>query len=140
MNSGYRHFFDTVVTITPTDRISTYINYDLGVDKDSPLNGGNKNWYALGFAGRFQLTPHWAVAGRYEIYNDIDGFITTVPQRLQEFTGTLEYKMAQGFLMRWEYRHDRSNVPFFERGNEPGSSRRQDTLLVGFVAYFGPKR
>ena len=139
-NDGYRHFFDTVLNINPTNKISTYINYDIGVDKDSPLNGGNKNWYALGLAGRFQVSTAWALAARYEIYNDIDGLITTKAQKLQEFTGTLEFKIAQGFLTRLEYRRDHSNIPFFDRGNEPGSGNNQTTLLLGFVAFFGPKR
>jgi hypothetical protein len=43
-------------------------------------------------------------------------------------------------LTRLEYRHDWSNAEVFDRGAFPSSWKNQDTILVGFVAYFGPKR
>jgi len=47
--------------------------------------------------------------------------------------------MKEGMFTRLEYRHDWSDVAFFEHGSV-GSKKNQDTILVGFVAYFGPKR
>ncbi len=46
--------------------------------------------------------------------------------------------MREGFLSRFEHRRDWSNRGFFDRGNQPGSAHNQDTLLAGFVVYFGP--
>ena len=59
---------------------------------------------------------------------------------LKEFTLTGEYKWAEGLLGRLEYRRDWSDQPFFDRGASLATHKNQDTLLVGFVAYFGPKR
>ena len=73
------------------------------------------------------------------MYNDIDGLITGTAQRLQEYTMTLEYKMAKGFLTRMEYRHDWSTANYFDRGNELASTDKLHTLLIGFVVFFGPK-
>ena len=51
---------------------------------------------------------------------------------------TGEYKWAQGLLARLEYRRDWSDKPYFERGYQ-GLGKNQDTLTLGFVAFFGPK-
>jgi hypothetical protein len=134
---GNRHFIDNVLLLTPHDKASFYINYDYGVDKAPSQFGGNKNWWGIALAGHFQLNDCFSISPRYETYNDIDGFITGVSQKLQEFTITGEAKMAKGFLTRVEYRRDWSDQPYFDRGNEPGSSKNQDTVLVGFVVYFG---
>jgi hypothetical protein len=48
--------------------------------------------------------------------------------------------MKEGLLTRFEYRRDTSGLPYFDRGNEPGSATKQNTLLAGFVVYFGPRR
>jgi hypothetical protein len=48
--------------------------------------------------------------------------------------------MKEGLLARLEYRRDWSNLPFYDRGNEPGSSKSMNTLLLGFVVYFTPGR
>ena len=66
--------------------------------------------------------------------------ITGIEQKLQEFTATLEYKMAEGFVTRFEYRRDWSNKPYFDRGNELASSKNMNTLEAGFMVFFGPKR
>src|SRR5882724_9611049 len=68
------------------------------------------------------------------------GLSTGTAQDVKEVTLTGEYKMVEGFLTRFEYRHDWSNQPFFDETTNPASRKYQDTLAVGFVAFFGPKR
>ena len=82
----------------------------------------------------------FAFSPRYDWYKDPDGFITAVAQTMQEFTITADYKLLEGFLSRFEYRRDWSNQPFFDRGNEAASAKSMNTLLAGFIVYFGPKR
>ena len=75
---------------------------------------------------------------RYERLGD-EGLFGGIDQVLQEFTGTAEYKAADGFLVRAEFRRDWSNVSFFP-GPEPGEVRaHQNTLLVGLVFTVGNK-
>jgi hypothetical protein len=137
-NEGYRHFIDNVLTLAPSDKANFYINYDYGVDKKG--NGSEKQcFYGLGLAGHFVANSVFSVSPRWEIYNDGGGLITGAVQRLQSFTLTGEIKMAKGFLTRAEYRRDWSNGAYFDRGNENGSAKNQNTFLVGFVVYFGPK-
>ena len=45
---------------------------------------------------------------RYERLDD-EGLFGGIDQVLQEITATLEYKFADGFLVRGEYRRDWSN-------------------------------
>jgi hypothetical protein len=135
---GLRHFYDTVVAVNPNGKVSALFNFDYGIDKN-PLDGDSV-FYGVSGATKFQLTPMFAISPRYDWYKDRDGFITATAQTIQEFTMTGDMKIADGLVARLEYRRDWSNVPFFDRGNEPGSSKSQSTLLVGFVAYFGPKR
>jgi hypothetical protein len=61
-------------------------------------------------------------------------------QALKEFTGTYDYKFGEGFLTRFEYRRDWSNVPFFLT-NKPGVlSPVQPTFTVGVVWWAGGKQ
>ncbi|MEX2260656.1 MAG: porin [Bryobacteraceae bacterium] len=135
---GNRHFYDGVLLLTPSSRANFYVNFDYGVDK---LKGGGKSsWIAVAGAARIALNDWFALSPRVEHYYDRTGFITGTKQKIKEFTMTGEFKMKEGFLTRLEYRRDWSDVPFFDRGALGGLHKNQDTLLVGFVAYFGPGR
>ena len=137
-NEGYRHFWDNVLTFSPTDKNSMYVNFDFGNDK---VKGGqNNDWWGIALANRYAPNDWFALAQRFEVYDDKRGFITGTAQKLKEVTLTADFKMKEGFLTRVEYRRDWSDRPFFDRGNELASAKAQSTFLVGFIAYFGPKR
>ncbi len=138
-NQGYRHLYDTTLLLTPLERANLYLNFDYGVDQGLP-GSPDSRWVGVAGAARFWVTRWFAVAPRLEWFNDADGFATGTAQKLKEFTLTGEFKWAQGVLTRLEYRRDWSDRPFFDRGMTPGGFLNQDTLLVGLVAYFGPKR
>jgi len=137
-NRGYRHLSDTVAAITVNAHVSFLLNYDYAIDKFD--GGGKARW--TGVAGYARLAPNkwFAFIPRIEWYNDADGFTTGVAQKLKEATITAEFKMKEGLMSRFEYRRDWSDRGFFDRGNSPASSKSQDTLLAGFIVYFGPKR
>ena len=137
-NKGVRNFYDTVVNLNPNDKANFYINFDYG--KEKKLGSGSSDWVAIGFAGKFQTSANTFLSPRYEYYSDRDGFITGVKQKVQEFTLTYEYKWIEGLLTRIEYRRDWSDKPFFDRGGQLSNSKTQNTLAIGIVAFFGPKR
>lgn len=151
-NTGWRNIYDTVLNLTPTDWFSGYIDYYHG--REAQASGprtADANWDAIGLSGKFQLNDHNALAFRYEYFADHDGFPTGYGSEvnLQSFTATYEYKWTRGLAMRTEYRRDISDQPFFERGGQgqplnpgigtftPGPWKNQDTLTVGFIAFFG---
>ena len=140
-NTGWRNLYDTVFLLTPNSKLNAYLNFDYGQNKSgSGFSEFTAKWYGVAGALRFQANGKWAFTPRVEWFKDRDGFSTGGAQDLKEFTFTGEYKMLEGVLGRLEYRHDWSNQPFFDRGGTPASYKSQDTVALGIVGYFGPKR
>jgi len=128
---------DTTLLLTTSSKANFYINYDYGRDKN--IGPGAQRWVGAAGAARFQLTPIFAFAPRLEWYDDVTGFTTGTRQKLKEVTLTGEAKLNDFVVTRLEYRRDWSDVRFFDRGGTPASSKNQDTVLEGIVAFFGPK-
>jgi hypothetical protein len=140
---GYRNLIDTTLLLTPTARFSAYINYDYGQNhtpaepKEYPA--ASPHWQGIAVAAREQLTSKAAAAARFEYYSDNQGFTTGTTQKVNEFTGTYEYKWLSGLLMRAEFRRDGSNAYFFHKGDFE-TVKAQSTATLGLIAFFGPKR
>ena len=140
--TGFRHLIDSTLLLTPNAKFNAYINYDYGQNRDAIVSQGDKKlnrWQGVAVAARGQVTPKSALAGRYEYFKDYQGFATGSKQNLEEFTATYEYKWIEGLLARFEYRFDWSNIAFFHQ-NDTKFVKSQNTVTVGFVAFFGPKR
>ncbi len=140
--AGIRNLIDTTLLITPPGKFNAYINYDFGSNKDAlSAQGDNKTntWQGVAFAAHEQATAKSAVSGRFEYFTDPEGVMTGTAQHLYEFTGTYEYKWAEGLLARVEYRGDFSNVAYFHK-NISTLVDNQNTITVAFIAFFGPKR
>jgi len=134
---GFRNFIDTAITVTPSDKFAFYINADYGKNNFSPGSttfGDSANWWTVAFAGKIGSSKLY-FAPRWEIYKDKKGFITGAAQKLQEFTGTLNYEIVPGIMTKLEYRHDWSDVAYFATGSV-GFKNTQDTALIGLVMYF----
>lgn len=139
---GYRNLIDTTLLLTPSSKFNAYLNYDYGQNRDALAAQGDTNlnhWQGVAFAAHVQATGTQAFTGRFEFFNDMNGFSTGTAQKLKEFTGTYEYKWAEGLLTRVEYRRDWSDVAFFHKGDS-GLVDAQTTATIGFIAFFGPKR
>jgi hypothetical protein len=156
-NVGWRHLFDTTLTLTPSSKASVYLNYDYGQNRGAVATAtgfktdGLATWKGFAGALKIQATPKVAFVGRGEWFNDSDGFNTGTAQKVKEVTFTGEYKIIEGLLWRAEYRHDWSDQPFFLNHTcvgtaavcpttFSGNSTKQDTFSVAVVAFFGPKR
>ena len=144
---GYRNLIDTVLTLTPNPKFSAYINYDYGQNKIDAANQGKENataeasphWQGVAFAAKGQATAKSALVGRFEYFDDNQGFSTGTRQELKEFTATYEYKWLSGLLTRGEYRRDWSDQKFFHKGDS-NMVDAQSTVTLAFIAFFGPKR
>lgn len=140
--NGYRNLIDTTLILTPSSKFSAYINYDYGQNRDALAAQGDtalNHWQGVAFAAKGQVTGTSAIVGRFEFFKDYNGFSTGTAQELKEFTGTYEYKWAEGLLTRVEYRRDWSDQAFFHKG-DTGFVDAQSTVTMAFVAFFGPKR
>jgi hypothetical protein len=63
-----------------------------------------------------------------------------VTQSLKEMTLTYEHKVADGFLMRGEWRRDVSTVPFFLTRDAGMLESDQYTATLGVIWWWGTKR
>lgn len=144
---GYRNLIDTTLLLTPNAKFNAYLNYDYGQNRDAITGTGTtatgdanlNHWQGIAVAAHEQMTGTQALAARFEYFNDPQGYQTGTAQEVKEFTGTYEYKWAEGLLTRVEYRRDWSDKAFFHKGDS-NLVDAQSTMTAGFVAFFGPKR
>lgn len=144
-NKGYRNLWDGVLTLTPTTKLSAYINYDYGQNRNAiQVPAGYfetstlSRWQGVALDFRYQATKKIAFSPRWEYYSDPEGFTSGMAQNLHEITVTGEYKPHDGILTRLEYRRDASDHDFFNKGG--ATVPAQSTLEVAIIAYFSPKR
>jgi putative OmpL-like beta-barrel porin-2 len=137
--NGREHIFDTYVTWSVTPKLT------LAAEGDYVINRVFQHSAPKHFAGgaayaRYQFAPKFALATRFEYLSDRDGLFSGVAQPLKENTVTAEYKLAEGFLMRTEWRRDYSNQPFFLTDVAGGLKNNQNTATLGLLWWFGQKK
>jgi len=141
--SGFLHILDTYHTLVLNNRWTLAIEGDYVVGRVFRHSAPSTVWGGAGYA-RYQWTPKFALAGRFEYLSErvspAGGLFSGVSQALKEHTLTAEYKFADGFLGRVEYRRDFSNQPFFLT-EQPGILKKeQNTATLGLVWWFGRKK
>lgn len=88
-----------------------------------------------GATADIQLAPGWNLGARFEAVSDRGGYYSGTSQMLREGTLTLSRRLADGLVLRYEVRQDRSNLPFFLTDRTGELSARQTTMLLG-VTYW----
>jgi hypothetical protein len=88
---------------------------------------------------QYQVTPRIALATRAEYMSDRGALFSGLTQALKENTATLDYRLADGFLMRYEWRRDFSNQPSFLTTTQGVFSKDQNTATLGLVWWWGRK-
>lgn len=134
---GFFRVFDTYVTVNANAKTT------LGLDVNHTTNEVTSSGPSLALTGvgayaRYQVTAPAAFGLRYE-YLDDEGLFGGINQVLQEVTLTAEYKFAEGFLMRGEFRRDWSNEDFFPGPAIGEKLTHQNTALIGLVWWVGNK-
>jgi hypothetical protein len=135
---GFFRVIDSYATFAATPALS------FGLDVNYVTNEVNKADEALSLQGtgvyaRYQLSAPAAVALRYERLDD-EGLFGGIDQILHGLTATAEYKFAEGFLLRGEFRRDWSNQDFFTTRDPDRLEDQQNTFTVGMVWWFGNKK
>jgi len=138
INSTWRQLTDTVITYSPTSKLSFIVNGDYGRGDRIDLGEGllSQPVYWTGVAGyiRYAYSGTSAISTRYEYYNDHDGFTTGAPQHFNEITTTFERLVAHHIISRFEFRRDMSNEDPFLKGTTSVGS--QNTMTAGLVYTF----
>jgi putative OmpL-like beta-barrel porin-2 len=133
-NSNFRHLSDTVVSFSPNSKLSFLANYDYGHDH---LTGAPFSVHWSGIAGYIKYAPNdkWAFAGRGEYFSDNGGTQSGTPQKLSEFTLTLQRMLASKLMTRLEFRRDMSDQSVFP-DHASGLKDSQNTVTLGMVYAF----
>jgi hypothetical protein len=142
--NGRFHVLDAYATFNVTDKLTFALEGDYVINRvfrNSPparVTGGAA--YA-----RYQFTPRFALAGRFEylgdnLSDDGESLFSGLDQALKEHTLTAEYKVGEGFLLRGEYRRDYSNLPFFLTDLPGVLKTEQNTVTLGLVWWWGRKK
>jgi len=91
-------------------------------------------WKGVAADAKLQANDWFALSPRWEWYNDEQGFTSGAAQKIKEFTITGEFKHKDGVIGRLEYRHDYSDIPFFQKNNR--FQDHQDTFTIGLIYAF----
>jgi hypothetical protein len=137
--AGKLHIFDTYVSWQTMPKLTFALEADDELERlytySAPSHTDGGAVYL-----RYQLTPKVALAGRAEYLSDRGGLFTGVTQALKEGTFTTEYKFADGFLARGEWRRDFSNQPYFLTDMLGILKKDQATATLGLVWWVGGKQ
>ena len=126
-----RNIFDTTLTFSPSARLSLMANFDYGKE-------GDVKWWGLAGYAKLQANDKWALVGRYEYLDDTEGGFMTIGQKAQTFTVTSDHVVADALRVRFEYRVDLTDDPYFPK-DDGSLTDSQSTLTVGVVYGFGGK-
>ena len=142
-----RTVLDLVATYQATDKLTLMANYDYGHESGVATAGTGEvgvNWTGLALYAKYDLTPTWSLAGRWEWFDDTDnartGFTSfgggTPPDiDFQEWTLTNQWKLYEHVLARLEYRHDSADQRVFFHDTD-GFAKYQDTVAAELVYHF----
>jgi hypothetical protein len=133
-NHDNRFLFDWVGTIKPVKNLSIILNTDYATEQHSdPDSGGTAKWYGVAAIAKYDFSDMYSLSVRGEYFNDQNGVRTGTPQHLKEVTLTPEIRVAQGLIVRPEYRHDWSNGTVFDSHDTPLNKKQQDTVAVALM-------
>jgi hypothetical protein len=142
--NGRLHIFDSYVSWQTTPKLTLAIEGDYVIERlwrNSAPGESSAPSHVDGSAAylKYQLSPKFALAGRAEYMSDRGGLFSGLTQALKETTATFDYNVANGFLMRYEWRRDFSNQPSFLTQTQGVLSKQQNTATLGLVWWWGRK-
>ncbi|MGA2811380.1 MAG: outer membrane beta-barrel protein [Candidatus Acidiferrum sp.] len=142
--NGRLHIFDSYVTWQAARKLSFALEGDYVIQRlwrnQAPGESAAPSHVDGGAAyARYEFSSRFAVAARTEYLSDRGGMFSGINQALKETTGTFDYKLGDGFLMRYEWRRDFSNRPSFLTDTQGLLSKEQTTASVGLIWWWGQK-
>lgn len=141
---GRTHIFDSYVTWKATPKLTVAAEGDYVIQrlwKDASAGRSSAPSHVDGGAAylQYQLSSKFAVSTRAEYMSDRGGLFSGLAQALKENTVTFDYKLADGFLMRYEWRRDFSNQPSFLSDVQGVLKNSQNTATLGLIWWWGRK-
>ena len=142
--NGRTHIFDSYVTWKATSKLTLAAEGDYFVQrvwKDASAGRSSAPSHVDGGAAymQYQLSSKFALSTRAEYMSDRGGLFSGLTQALKENTVTFDYKLTDGFLMRYEWRRDFSNQPSFLSDVQGVLKNSQNTATLGLIWWWGRK-
>ena len=151
-NVSKRTSLDTVLSVTPTDKLSLWFQGNWGQDTNvtplAPTTQGTStvHWNGLGAWAQYAFTSFYTQALRFEVMGDQNGAARmgtsltfnpgpAINQTVNEITWTHKFQITKNVATRVEYRHDWSNRPFFTK-HDGSLVRNQNTISADWVVTF----
>jgi Putative beta-barrel porin-2, OmpL-like. bbp2 len=141
-----RHLFDGIVTFNVTDRLTLMGNVDYGQDKGADIlpgvSGPRVVWQGIAGYAKIKAHDKLTLSGRYEWFDDQDGYRTGFTQEIQSGTFTAQIPVVSDLVIWGEFRQDWSNQSTFPKTTEgvfaPVTSLtdHQNTFLIGLTYSF----
>ena len=136
--NGKLHIFDSYLTWQASPKLTLGVEGDYVIQRLLTSSAPSHTSGGAGYV-RYQLMPKLAVAARTEYLSDRGGLFTGATQAIKENTVTFEQKIANGLLMREEWRRDASNHPYFFTDTLGTLKKEQNTATLGIIWWFGGK-
>jgi hypothetical protein len=89
---------------------------------------------------QYSLSAQVQFAVRYELFRDPAGLFSGIEQNLRDVTVTATYQLADGMMLRAEWRRDSADHDVFLGPSLDDRRPAQQTLTAGLVWWFGTKR
>lgn len=142
--NGRTHIFDSYVTWQATPKLLVALEGDYFIErlwKNAAPGQSSAPSHVDGGAAylQYQLSRKFVVGTRAEYMSDRGGLFSGLSQSLKENTITFDYKVAHGFLMRYEWRRDFSNQPSFLSDVQGVLKKDQSTATLGLIWWWGRK-
>ncbi len=141
---GRTHIFDSYLNWQATPKLDLAVEGDYFIErtwKNAAIGESSAPSHVDGGAAylQYQLTPRIAFASRAEYMSDRGGLFSGITQALKENTVTMDYKVHDGFLMRYEWRRDFSNQPSLLSDVQGVFKKDQNTATLGLIWWWGRK-
>jgi hypothetical protein len=139
-----RELYEGLITITPFDRLTLVGDGIYGRDHANPVGGfpgPEVVWQSIAGYAKIKVSDKFNLTGRYEWFDDEDGFRTNTIQELQSATITAQIPVSDVTLWT-EFRKDWSNHDVFLKTQQgvlgPVDSARdhQNTFTFGVTYTF----
>lgn len=141
---GRTHIFDSYATWQAIPKLLIALEGDYFIQRLWKNAAPGKSSAPQHVAGgvvyaQYQLSRKLALGTRAEYMSDRGGLFSGLSQALKENTVTFDYKVADGLLMRYEWRRDFSNQPSFLSDVQGVLKKDQSTATLGLIWWWGRK-
>jgi hypothetical protein len=133
VTNNFRHVIEGIISLQASEHVTLAADVVYGSEK---LPGVTALWKGAAAYARYAFTPGSALSVRGEIYSDPSGFTTGTVQDLKEITLTYEQRIATNFILRAEYRYDRSTATPFDGSDGNATKNSQSRLGLACIAAF----